>query len=59
MEYNLKVIDKLAPKAPPPCRKIWQKDIRAVQGLLFDMITAAEEQGIEVPTYGMVAEKFK
>ena len=22
-----------------------------VQGLLFDMITAAEEQGIEVPTY--------
>ena len=30
-----------------------------VQGLLFDMITAAEAQGIEVPTYRMVAEKFK
>lgn len=27
-----------------------------VQGLLFDMITAAEEQGIDVPTYREVAK---
>ena len=27
--------------------------------LLFDMIAAAEEQGIDIPTYRMVAEKFK
>ena len=27
-----------------------------IQGLLFDMITAAEEQGIDIPTYRMVAE---
>lgn len=30
-----------------------------IQGLLFDMITAAEEQGIEVPTYQEVAKKFR
>lgn len=30
-----------------------------VQGLLFDMIAAAEEQNIDIPTYRMVAEKFK
>ena len=30
-----------------------------IQGLLFDMIAAAEEQGIDIPTYRMVAEKFK
>ena len=30
-----------------------------VQGLLFDMITAAEEQGIDVPTYREVAKKFR
>lgn len=38
-----------------------QKDIARgheseVQGLLFDMITAAEEQGIDVPTYREVAK---
>ena len=41
-----------------------QKDIAKgheseVQGLLFDMITAAEKQGIDIPTYRMVAEKFR
>ena len=40
-----------------------QKDIARgheseVQGLLFDMITVAEEQGIDVPTYREVAKKF-
>lgn len=41
-----------------------QKDLEKghqseVQGLLFDVIAAAEEQGIDIPTYRMVAEKFK
>ena len=60
VEYNLKVIDKLAPESTASMEKDMAKGHQSeVQGLLFDMITAAEEQGIEVPTYRMVAEKFK
>lgn len=59
VEYNLKVIDKLAPESTASMQKDMAKGHQSeVQGLLFDMITA-EEQGIEVPTYRMVAEKFK
>lgn len=60
VEYNLKVIDKLTPESTASMQKDMAKGHQSeVQGLLFDMITAAEEQGIEVPTYRMVAEKFK
>ncbi len=60
VEYNLKVIDKLAPESTASMQKDMAKGHQSeVQGLLFDMITVAEEQGIEVPTYRMVAEKFK
>ena len=60
VEYNLKVIDKLAPESTASMQKDMAKGHQSeVQGLLFDMITAAEEQGIEVPTYRKVAEKFK
>ena len=60
VEYNLKVIDKLAPESTASMQKDMAKGHQSeVQGLLFDMITAVEEQGIEVPTYRMVAEKFK
>ena len=60
VEYNLKVIDKLAPESTASMQKDMAKGHQSeVQGLLFDMITAAEEQGIEVLTYRMVAEKFK
>lgn len=60
VEYNLKVIDKLAPESTASMQKDMAKGHQSeVQGLLFDMITAAEEQGIEVPTYRMVAEKFR
>ena len=59
VEYNLKVIDKLAPESTASMQKDMAKGHQSeVQGLLFDMIAAAEEQGIEVPTYRMVAEKF-
>lgn len=60
VEYNLKVIDKLAPESTASMQKDMAKGHQSeVQGLLFDMIAAAEKQGIEVPTYRMVAEKFK
>lgn len=60
VEYNLKVIDKLAPESTASMQKDMAREHESeVQGLLFDMIAAAEEQGIEVPTYRMVAEKFK
>ena len=60
IEYNLKVIDKLAPESTASMQKDIEKGHQSeVQGLLFDMIAAAEEQGIDIPTYKMVAEKFK
>lgn len=60
VEYNLKVIDKLAPESTASMQKDMAKGHESeVKGLLFDMIAAAEEQGIAIPTYRMVAEKFK
>lgn len=57
--YNLKVLDKLAPESTASM----QKDIRKgheseINGLLFNMIKLAEEKGIDIPTYRMVAGKF-
>lgn len=58
--YNLKVIDKLAPESTASMQKDLARGHESeVQGLLFDMIAAAEEQGIDIPTYRMVAEKFR
>lgn len=58
--YNLKVIDKLDPQSTASMQKDMAKGHESeVQGLLFDMITAAEEQGIDVPTYRKVAKKFR
>lgn len=57
--YNLKVIDKLAPESTASMQKDMARGHESeVQGLLFDMIAAAEEQGINMPTYRMVAQKF-
>ena len=58
--YNLKVIDKLDPQSTASIQQdMAQGHETEVQGLLFDMITAAEEQGIDVPTYREVAKKFR
>lgn len=60
VEYNLRVIDKLDPESTASMQKDMAKGHESeVQGLLFDMIAAAEEEGIDIPTYRMVAEKFK
>lgn len=57
--HNLKVIDKLAPESTASMQKdIARGHESEVQGLLFDMITAAEEQQIDIPTYREVARKF-
>ena len=59
VEYNLKVIDKLAPESTGSMQKDMARGHQSeVQGLLFDMIAAAQEQGVDIPTYKMVAEKF-
>lgn len=59
VEYNLKVIDKLAPGSTASMQKDMERGHQSeVQGLLFDMITAAEAQSVDVPTYRMVAQKF-
>ena len=60
VSYNLKVIDKLDPESTASMQKdLARGHDSEIQGLLFDMIAAAEEQGIDIPTYRMVAEKFK
>lgn len=59
VSYNLKVIDKLDPQSTASMQKDMEKGHESeIQGLLFDMIEVAEEQGIEVPTYRIVARKF-
>ena len=60
VEYNLKVIDKLDPHSTASMQKDMARGHQSeVQGLLFDMIAAAEEHGIDIPTYRMVARKFR
>ena len=60
ISYNLRVIDKLDPESTASMQKdLARGHDSEIQGLLFDMIAAAEEQGIDIPTYRMVAEKFK
>ena len=60
VEYNLKVIDKLDPHSTASMQKDMARGHQSeVQGLLFDMIDAAEAKGVDIPTYRRVAEKFK
>lgn len=56
---NLRVIDALAPESTASMQKdIARGHESEIQGQLFDMIKAAEEQGIDIPTYRMVEKKF-
>ncbi len=58
--YNLKVIDKLAPESTASMQKDIERGHESeIQGLLFDMLEAAEANGIDAPTYREVAKKFK
>lgn len=57
--YNLNIIDKLAPESTASMQKDLANGHESeIQGLLFDVIATAEKQGIDVPTYRMVAKKF-
>lgn len=58
--YNLKVVDKLAPESTSSMQKDLEKGHDSeIQGLLFDLITLAEEQEVSVPTYREVAQNFR
>ncbi|WP_321334012.1 2-dehydropantoate 2-reductase [uncultured Bacteroides sp.] len=57
--YNLKVMNKLAPESTSSMQKDIERGHESeVQGLLFDMITMAEEQHLDVPIYKEIARKF-
>jgi 2-dehydropantoate 2-reductase len=57
--YNLRIMDSLDPHSTASMQKDMARGHESeVQGLLFDMIRMAEEQGVEVPTYRRVADKF-
>ena len=59
VEYNLKVIDSLDPHSTASMQKDMARGHESeVQGLLFDLIDAAEAHGVDIPTYRMVARKF-
>lgn len=59
VEQCLHIIDKLAPESTASMQKDLARGHQSeVQGLLFDVIAAAEAQGIDIPTYRMVAKKF-
>lgn len=60
VQYNLKVLDKLAPESTASLQKDLEKGHNSeVQGLLFDVIQLGEEKGIDMQTYQTVAAKFK
>ena len=60
VEYNLKVIDSLDPHSTASMQKdITRGHESEVQGLLFDLLDACEAEGIDCPTYRLVAEKFR
>ncbi len=60
VEYNLKVLDKLDPESTASMQKdIAKGGDSEINGLLFGMIEKAEETGVEVPAYRMIAEKFQ
>lgn len=60
VEYNLTVMDKLDPHSTASMQKDLARGHESeVQGLLFDLIDAAEAHGVDIPTYRLVAEKFK
>lgn len=57
--HHLKVIDSLDPQSTASMQKDLARGHQSeVQGMLFDLIDAAEAEGIDIPTYRMVAEKF-
>ena len=59
VEYNLKVIDSLDPHSTASMQKDMARGHESeVQGLLFDLIDAAEAHGVDISTYRMVAQKF-
>lgn len=56
---NLRVIDALDPESTASLQKdIARGHESEIQGQLFDLIKAAEEHGIDIPTYRMVEKKF-
>lgn len=58
--HNLRIIDALAPHSTASMQKdIARGHQSEIQGQLFDLIAAAEAQGIDIPTYRMVARKFQ
>jgi len=58
--YNLKVLDKLDPASTASMQKDISKGHESeVDGLLFSFIAKGEELGIDMPTYRLVAEKFR
>lgn len=60
VEYNLKVIDKLAPESTASMQKDLAKGHESeINGMLFDVIQLANELGIATPTYNAVAKKFQ
>lgn len=60
VEYNLKVLDKLDPQSTASMQKDINKGHESeVEGLLFNFLSLAKKEGIQVPTYEKVAMKFK
>ena len=60
VEYNLKVIDKLAPESTASMQKDIAKGHESeINGLLFEVIRLAKELGVDTPTYDTVAKKFQ
>ncbi len=57
---NLRVIDALDPQSTASMQKDLARGHESeIQGQLFDLIEAAEQNGIDIPTYRMIEKKFR
>lgn len=60
VDFNLKVLDKLDPESTASMQKDIAKGHQSeISGLLFAMIEKAKETNTLIPTYEMIAKKFK
>lgn len=60
VDYNLKVLDKMLPESTSSMQKDLKRGGESeIQELLYQVVSMAQENNIDLPNYRFMAEKFK
>lgn len=60
VEYNLKVLDKMLPESTSSMQKDLKRGGESeIQELLFNVVSMAQKNSIDLPNYRLMADKFK